>query len=107
MYFLEALIDTVWHKKPPLKEVKRLLRDKSANWDDIGSELDVPLNTREELRRDSTLSASGRLERVLSYWLQTEKCCTWEAFRKRLVDLDYNDVVQKVDTFLINNPSSD
>ena len=83
-----------------------MLRDKSANWDDIGSELDVPLNTREELRRDSTLTASGRLERVLSCWLETKKCCTWKTFKKHLLDLDYHDVVQKVDTFINNNPSS-
>ncbi len=102
VYNLEALIDTVWHKKPSLKEVKRLLRDKSEKWDEIGRELDVPLTTLEEIHKDSTLIAGGHLERVLHYWLQIrEETGTWKKFRKHLINLDYLDILQNVDIFLL------
>ena len=96
--FTDSSTNTIWYKTPSLKEIQKLLKEKSANWDEIGSELDVPLNTRDALRRDSTLTTGGRLERVLHCWIQ--KSCTWDKFRKHLLDLDYSDVVQKVDLLL-------
>ena len=98
--FTDSSTNTIWYKTPSLKEIQKLLKEKSANWDEIGSELDVPLNTRDGLRMDSTLTTGGRLERVLYCWLQREESCTWKSFRKHLLDLDYCDVVQKVDRLL-------
>ena len=90
----------IWLKKPLLKDVQKLLKEKSASWDEIGSELDVPLNTREELRKDLSLNNGGRLERVLNCWLQREETCTWKKFREHLLELGLRDIVEKVDSFL-------
>ena len=56
-------------KTPKLKEVYKLLKDKSSRWDNIGRELDVPMNDREALHKDSSLTNNQRLEFVLDLWL--------------------------------------
>ena len=46
----------VLDKPPETKDVLRLIKDTSASWNELGAELDVPLNDRESLGRDMRLS---------------------------------------------------
>ena len=88
--------------KPSLKDAFNILKSRSAQWDDIGRQLDVPLNFRDELHTNSSLSSEQRLERVINHWL--EKGCqnsvTWAGFIENLEELNYTALAEKVMKFL-------
>ena len=88
--------------KPPVtKDVLHLVRDISALWNELGSELDVPLNDRETLRRDICLSDKSRLEYVLTNWIGNEtKEVKWKVILEALKALKRKDVIKKVITYL-------
>ena len=88
--------------KPSLKDAFNILKSQSAQWDYIGRQLDVPLNFRDELHTNSSLSSEQRLERVINHWL--EKDCqnsvTWAGFIENLEELNYTALAEKVMKFL-------
>ena len=59
-------------KSPNSSDVMYFIKCHSARWDEFGSELRVPYDTRESLRRDVTLDDRGRLERVVMKWIQSQ-----------------------------------
>lgn len=75
------------------------LQDKSSKWEKIGRSFKVPLNTRENLRRDILLDSEGRLEHVIDSWFTTatESDLTWDGFISILEEkMGFNDVARKV-----------
>ena len=79
-----------------------LLRDKSADWDNIGLGFQISLNFRKGLRTDKELTNDARLEEVLNKWVETTdpSKVTWSAFISVLTDLKYIDIAQRTQTFL-------
>ena len=95
--------------KPSLKDVFKILRSKSAQWDEIGRQLDVQFDFRRSLHKDSSLSPEQRLETVINHWLETgnQNSVTWAGFIENLEELDYTAVVIKVKEFLQRKTKSE
>ena len=75
--------------------------DISASWNSVGSELNIPMNYRDTLRRDITLTDTDKLERILNEWSQSEtKAVTWRIMLEALKSLQRQDLVRKVIAYL-------
>ena len=93
------------NKTPELNDVYQLLEDKSVHWDRIGRKLGVPVGVRAGLQKDQALTNDQRLETVLNLWLERGgDLSTWDQLMKSLEELNYNDVVRKIRTFLEVQP---
>ena len=93
------------NKTPELNDVYQLLEDKSVDWDRIGKKLGVSVGIRVGLQRDQALTNGQRLETVLNKWLERGgDSYTWDQLMKSLEELNYNDVVRKIRTFLEVQP---
>ena len=89
--------------RPQLKQMFRLLREKSANWNEIGLEFNVGLNFRKTLKHDPSVSDHARLEAVLNEWLTTtvdQRQVTWQEFIEVMHCLKYADVIAETKKFL-------
>ena len=88
-------------KPPDLRDVFDLMMTMSALWNEIGMELNIPVNERETLRRDMTMADDNRLEHILTNWIGSEsKDVTWKVLLQALTALRRKDVVRKVLRFL-------
>lgn len=92
---ITALIVSTKREMNPSK-IFRLLSEKTARWDDIGRELGVKVDYRNSLDQERSLGNSGRLERVLEKWLESDPNPLWEQFIAAMKKLEYNDVVQTI-----------
>ena len=82
---------------PTAFDLFKILEEKSANWDGIGRELGVSLNYRQQLRRNIALDDSGKLESVLDKWVEsTSPPVTWKIFKEKLKNMQYMDLVGKL-----------
>ena len=99
---LDALSSGVLDKKPSLKHACNLLRDQSADWDDIGLQLDVPFDVRNEWHKDGSLTNKQRLQRVINRWLVSEcpSAVTWNGLINILKQSDYIATAKKIESFL-------
>lgn len=86
---------------PTVREVFSLLRNKAHNWDDIGRELGVSYDHREEFRKDVSfivLSAESKLEKVLYKWDESQcSPATWKNIKTVFDQLQYNDLAKEVE----------
>ena len=90
-------------KPPETNDVLRLVKDISVLWNELGSELNVPLNDREMFRRDISLSDNNRLEYVLTNWIGNEtKEVKWKVILDALKALKRKDIINKVIDYLEN-----
>ena len=108
IYFLATSPTIALNKKPSLKDVMGLLKNNSAQWDDIGRWLQVPLNKREGWRaHTSGLSNEGRLEQVINHWLESEchKPVTWAEIIRVLKNNDLVDTAEKIEAHLDSTDS--
>ena len=88
-------------KPPETKDVLALVKDISALWNELGSELHVPLNDRETLRNNGNLSDNDRLEYVLTNWIGNEtKEVKWKVILDALKALKRKDLVKKMIMYL-------
>ena len=90
-------------EKPLLKDVYNLLIGHSAQWDDIGLQLEVPFDDRDGWL-NSTLTSRQRLQRVINKWLVSE-ChtpVTWGELIKILRSdaLAFTATVRNIESFL-------
>ena len=94
--------NSILRQKPQVKQMFRLLRDKSANWFEIGLEFDVSLDFRNSLIHHPTYSDRARLEAVLNEWSTTTDQCqvTWQEFIEVMRSLKYADIIAKTKEFL-------
>ena len=85
-------------KPPETKDVLGLIiKDISASWNELGSELHVPLNDRESLRRNISLSDDSRLEYVLTNWIGNEtKDVKWKVILEAVKALKRKDLMKKM-----------
>ena len=84
-----------------LLTVQMFIKCHSARWDEFGSELRVPYDTRESLRRDLTLDDRGRLERVVMKWIQSP-CfpVTWQNVIDTLLSMELKTTAGEVHDWL-------
>ena len=104
-----ASIHTILGMKPSLKDAFNILKSQSAQWYDIGRQLDVPLNFRNVLHKDSSLSPEQRLEAVIDHWLEKgyQNSVTWAGFIENLEDLNYAALAKKAREFLQRKTKSE
>ena len=90
-------------KPPETNDVLGLVKDISVLWNELGSELHVPLDDRQTLRRDISLSNKDRLQFVLTYWIANEtKEVKWKVILEALKALKRKDIINKVIDYLEN-----
>ena len=90
------------HGKPvQVNHVHRQLKGKSTNWFEIGRELGISLNDRENLRKRIDLSNEARLEMVLLKWKES-RCSevSWDTIIDVLRRLELNSVASNVIQYL-------
>lgn len=74
-----------------------MLREKHGKWNEIGNELGVALNYREELKKDISRSESDKLEKVIYKWVETQSTeVTWRNLVDILKRLQLNDVAEEI-----------
>ena len=73
----------------------------SASWEQLGAALEVSVNTRKDIKKDSQLNADDRLETVLNVWNSSQpSVVTWESIIKVLVECGKNNVAGDVRKYL-------
>ena len=83
---------------PTVAQMFKILEEKSANWDGIGRELGILLNYRQQLRKNIGLEDPDRLEAVLNKWVEsTSPPVTWKMFKEKLKNMQYMDIVGKLE----------
>ena len=88
-------------KSPSSADVFDLIKCHSSRWDEFGSELRVPFNTRESLRHNIALEDGGRLERVVVKWIESQcSPVTWENIVHMLVSMDLKTTAGEVMDYL-------
>ena len=101
VYVLGETYQDVLQKPPEQTDVFDLVRNTSSSWFDIGSELHVPLNVREGLRKDISLSDDAKLEKILNEWIKFETVdVTWETILKALQALRRKDIMRETLQYL-------
>ena len=101
LFYIDVSYKDVLQKPPDLYDVFKLIVHMSASWNEIGTELNVPLIDRETLRRDMTIRNDLRLDNILTRWIQTEsKDVTWKVLLQALKALGRKDVMKEVVLFL-------
>ena len=84
-----------------MKDIFGLIRDISASWNQLGGELEIPLNDRKSLQGDARQTVEDKLEFVLSKWIQNEtKEVKWKVILKALEVLKRKDLKKKVIEYL-------
>ena len=109
VYLFLAVPSNQYRSRPVLKEhlandVHRQLNCISVDWFDIGRELGVEFNYREELKRDPELTNPSRLEYVLHKWSQSEcSDVNWDTIIEVLEKLQQRKVLKAVKHYLLND----
>ena len=95
-------------RKHLVNDVHRQLICISVDWDDVGRELGVELNYRDELRRDIGLKNPSRLEFVLHEWSQSSKSSVvnWDTIIEVLKSLRQRQVLRSVKHYLLYDPEA-
>ena len=89
-------------QSPVPKDVYNILRGRAAQWENIGIELEVDGNYRDQLRGEGVQSPdTSKLERVLRKWVES-KCSdvTWSKVIEVLSLLQFNDLTEDIKQFL-------
>ena len=89
-------------KSPKVTDAYRFLTEASVRWNEIGMELEVRYDYRQQLFREGIQSTTEeKLDRVLSKWAETN-CSevTWGYFLEMLKRLQLNRIADEVKQFL-------
>ena len=88
-------------QSPDCADVFGLIKCHSVSWNEFGRELKVDNNTRESLRRDSSLDNEDRLEQVLNKWIESQcSPVTWEHVINTLSSMDLKKTASSVRDYL-------
>ena len=105
-------LTAILKKSPDSSDVMNFIKCHSARWNEFGSELEVPYNTRVSLKHDKALDDRDRLEGVVIFWIESEcSPVTWEKILKTLDSMDLKKTAGIVQDSLknqqmINKPQS-
>ena len=79
----------------------RLLKEKSADWNGFRIELGVDGNYGDTLARDHSLTDDGRLEKVLTDWIEAQPSkVTWSKILEILEAQKFRKMAENVNVFL-------
>ena len=92
---------TILKKSPETRDVFKLLKSKSNDWDDFARELEVEDKVRSDLRINMALSSENKLEQVLNNWIDSEcSAVTWEKILEVLESLETRRLAREVKNYL-------
>ena len=92
---------TILKKSPETRDVFKLLKSKSNDWDDFARELEVDDKVRGDLRINMALSSENKLEQVLNNWIDSEcSAVTWEKILEVLESLETRRLAREVKNYL-------
>lgn len=92
---------TISKKSPETRDVFKLLKSKSNDWDDFARELEVEDKVRGDLRINMALSSENKLEQVLNNWIDSEcSAVTWEKILEVLESLETRRLAREVKNYL-------
>ena len=79
----------------------RLTEHISSHWNDLGQELEVSYNYREQLRSEAYSSDEDKLEEILSKWIESESSLvTWSTLVEALEAIELRSTAREVKDFL-------
>ena len=82
---------------PQRKQVFNFLKKKSAQWNRFALELEVSDDLRDQLKKDSTLDSTEKLDEVLRSWMESEtRPITWDTVRDVLLEMEMKDLAREV-----------
>ena len=69
-----------------------------SSWESLARELNVPLDTRRQLRHTAAFSEdyTHALEETLDYWIKNDPTHSWKKFLRALENTDEKEVAKKV-----------
>ena len=95
-----AALNVHFQRLPKLYDAHRLTKCCSSKWNEIGRELGVPFDYRQQLFKKYTKDEE-RLEDVLQRWIQSESVpVTWSSLVSAVEAIDHKDVAREVKDFL-------
>ena len=91
---------SILKKSPEVDDVYKLLRKKSAHWDDFARELLIDYNFRQELQEGCS-TTNAKLEKVLRKWMESKSSdVTWRNVFEVLEQLQFLDIASEVKIYL-------
>ncbi len=92
----------IYSQAPDLHDVFNLLRNAVFRWDDVGRQLQIPTEYREELMREGVQSSpASKLERILRMWVESEcSDVTWSKVIEVSSILHLHDSMESIKLFL-------
>ena len=95
-----AALNVHLQRRPKLYDAHRLTKCCSSKWNEIGRELGVHYDYRQQLFKKCSPD-EDRLEDVLQRWIQSESVpVTWSSLISALEAVDHKDVAREVKDFL-------
>ena len=92
---------TILKKSPETRDIFKLLKSKSNDWDDFARELEVEDKVRGDLRINMALRSENKLEQVLNNWIDSEcSAVTWEKILEVLESLETRRLAREVKNYL-------
>ena len=67
-------LDDILKKSPEVNDVYDLIKEHSANWNDLAIALRIDANSRTALHSDGRLTNDGKLDKILQKWQYIHVC---------------------------------
>ena len=95
-------------KQPKLKDAFDLIKHRSAQWCELGRELDISLNKRTEFKtRPDLLNDDDKLEAILNRWIETnDSTATWSVLIDALEEIKLKNTAEEIERYLHKQHSS-
>ena len=92
---------TILKKSPETRDVFKLLKSKSNDWDKLARELHIDYNVRGALKANMALNSENKLEQVLNNWIDSEcSAVTWEKLLEALESFEAKRLAREVKNYL-------
>ena len=100
-FYVCVILDNILKKSPEVNDVFHLIKEHSANWNDLAIALKIDENTRTSLHNDGRLTDDGRLDKILQKWHQAQPSdVTWEKILEVLESMKLIRTRKEVKKFL-------
>ena len=94
-------LDDILKKSPEVNDVFGLIKEHSANWNDLAIALKIDANDRTTLQNDGRLTDAGKLDRILQNWHEAQPSdVTWEKILEVLESMKLRRTAGEVKKFL-------
>ena len=88
-------------KSPELNDVFPLINKLSSSWHDIGGKLGIPIDKRQSLLKNASISNDSKLEEILDVWICSQPSdVTWKKIIDVLIAFEKKNVASEVARFL-------